>query len=67
MAGSQAKVLCGHGGLPLSPRFQIQLWTELGTFETDKLPVGKMPLQACGESLHLDYFLTCAAELVMHR
>ena len=35
--------------------FQIQLWTELGTFETDKLPVGRVPCKhaATASSLEL--------------
>jgi hypothetical protein len=35
--------------------FQVQLWTELGTFETDKLPVGRVPYKhvATASSLEL--------------
>ena len=46
--------------------FQIQLWTELGTFEIEKLPVGKVPWKhaATASSLELLYDIA-KAELVV--
>jgi predicted nucleic acid-binding Zn-ribbon protein len=46
--------------------FQIQLWTELGTFEIEKLPVGKVPWKhaATASSLELLYDIA-GAELVI--
>ncbi|PYJ00066.1 MAG: hypothetical protein DMF00_09060 [Verrucomicrobia bacterium] len=46
--------------------FQIQLWTELGTFETDKLPVGKVPCKHAATASGLELLSDLGqAELVV--
>jgi GT2 family glycosyltransferase len=46
--------------------FQIQLWTELGTFETDKLPVGKVPCKRAATASSVELLCDLAqAELVV--